>query len=72
MVNSVAMQCNNKAAVFSMRSVPATIGKLFILYRPMVNSVAKQRMDKHATMGSPCNSRGILGRVFFVVRSQAI
>jgi hypothetical protein len=25
-----------------MRSVPATIGKLFILYRPMVNSVAMQ------------------------------
>jgi hypothetical protein len=43
MVNSVAMQYNNKAAVFSMRSVPATIGKLFILYRPMVNSVTRQR-----------------------------
>jgi hypothetical protein len=52
MVNSVAMKCNNRAAVFSMRSVPATIGKLFILYRPMVNSVAKQQMDKHATMDS--------------------
>jgi hypothetical protein len=34
MVNSVAMQYNNRATVFSMRSVPATIGKLFILYRP--------------------------------------
>jgi hypothetical protein len=52
MVNSVVMQCNNRAAVFSMRSVPATIEKLFILYRPMVNSVAKQRIDKHATMDS--------------------
>jgi hypothetical protein len=64
------MQGNNRAAVFSMGSVP-TIGKLFIVYRPMVNSIAKQRMDKHATMDSQCNSRGILGRVFFVVRSQA-
>jgi hypothetical protein len=36
------MQCKNRAAVFSMRSVPTTIGKLFILYRPMVNSVAGQ------------------------------
>jgi hypothetical protein len=52
MVNSVAMPGNNRAAEFSMRSVPATIGKLFILYRPMVNSVAKQWMDKQATMGS--------------------
>jgi hypothetical protein len=52
MVNSVAMLCNNRAAVFSMRSVPATIVKLFILYRPMVNSVDKQRMDKHATIDS--------------------
>jgi hypothetical protein len=50
MVYSVAMQGNNRAAVFSMRSVLKTIGKLFILYRPMVNSVAKQRVDKHATM----------------------
>jgi hypothetical protein len=41
MVNSVAMQYNNRAAVFSMRSVPATIGQLFILYRPMVNSVTR-------------------------------
>jgi hypothetical protein len=72
MVNSVAMQCNNRAAVFSMRSVPTTIVKLFILYKPMVNNVAKLRMDKHATMDSQCNSRGILGRVFFMVRSQAI
>jgi hypothetical protein len=38
-VNSVAVQGNNRAAVFSMRSVPATIGKLF---RPMVNSVTRQ------------------------------
>jgi hypothetical protein len=52
MVNNVAMQCNNRAAVFSMQSVPATIGKLFILYRPMVNSVTKQRMNKQATMDS--------------------
>jgi hypothetical protein len=58
--------------VFSMRSVPATIGKLFILYRPMVNSVAKKRIDKHATMDSQYNNRGNLGRVFFVVRSQAL
>jgi hypothetical protein len=34
-------------------------------------TVAKQRTDKHATMGSPCNSRGIVG-VFFAVRSPAI
>jgi hypothetical protein len=33
---------NRRAAVFSMRSVPTTIGKPFILYRPMVNSVAVQ------------------------------
>jgi hypothetical protein len=52
MVNSVVMQYNNRAAVFFMRSVPATIGKLFILYRPMVNSVTKQRMNKQATMDS--------------------
>jgi hypothetical protein len=38
MVNSVAMQYN-RAAVFSMWSVPATIGKLFILYRPMVTAL---------------------------------
>jgi hypothetical protein len=52
MVNSVAMQYNNTAAVFSMLSVPATIGKLFILYRPMVNSVTKRRMNKQATVDS--------------------
>jgi hypothetical protein len=33
MVNSVAMPGNNRAAVFYMRSVPTTIGKL---YRPVV------------------------------------
>jgi hypothetical protein len=48
MVNSVAMQCNNRAAVFSMRTVPATIGKLFILYRPTVNSVAMQCNNRAA------------------------
>jgi hypothetical protein len=37
-----------------------------------VEMLAKQRTDKHATMGSPCNSRGILGGVFFGVRSPAI
>jgi hypothetical protein len=69
MVNSVAMQCNNRAAVFSMRSVPATIGKLFILYRPMLNSVAKQRWINTQQWTA---NRGILVRVFFVVRSPAI
>jgi hypothetical protein len=34
---------NNRTAVFSMRSVPATIGKLFILYTTLVNSVAMQQ-----------------------------
>jgi hypothetical protein len=31
-----------------MQSVPATIGKLFILYRPMVNSVAIQCNNRAA------------------------
>jgi hypothetical protein len=48
MVSSVAMQYNNRAAVFSMLSVPATIGKLFILCRPMVNSVAMQCNNRAA------------------------
>jgi hypothetical protein len=48
MVNSVAMQCNNRAAMFSMRSVLTTIGKLFILYRPMVSSVAMQCNNRAA------------------------
>jgi hypothetical protein len=41
-------------------------------WKRLLTTVAKQRMDKHATMDSQCNSRGILGGVFFVVRSRAI
>jgi hypothetical protein len=39
---------NDRAAVFSMWSVPATIEKLFILYRPIVNSVAMQCNNRAA------------------------
>jgi hypothetical protein len=65
-VNSVAMPGNNRAAVFSMRSVPATIEKLF---RPMVNSVTRQRCINKQQQ---TDNRKILGRVFFMVRPQAI
>jgi hypothetical protein len=41
-------------------------------WKRLLTTVAKQRMDKQATMCSPCNSGGILGGVFFGVRSRAI
>jgi hypothetical protein len=36
----------------------------------LLTTVAKQRKDKHATIDSHCNSRGILGGVFFGVRPR--
>jgi hypothetical protein len=42
------------------------------LWKRLLATVAKRRTDKHATMGSPYNSRGILGGVLFGVRFPAI
>jgi hypothetical protein len=51
---AVAMQRNNRAAVFSLLSVPTIIGKLF---RPMGNGVARQSLYQQATMPANRNRR---------------
>jgi hypothetical protein len=51
---AVAMQRNNRAAVFSLRSVLTTIGKLF---RPMGNGVARQTLYQQATIPVNRNRR---------------
>jgi hypothetical protein len=51
---AVAMQRNNRAAVFSLRSLPTVIGKLF---RTLGNGVARQTLYQQATIPANRNRR---------------
>jgi hypothetical protein len=50
-----------------MRSVPATSGKLFILYRPMINSVAMQG-NNMAAVFSMRSVPATIGKLFILYR----